>query len=324
MIKGSAAYGYDDTKASIAKRICGFDAAHEQNISSRIEFYTGNTYTITYNLNGGTNAAGNPTSYRAGDDYVTLKDPVREGYTFLGWKRNDVPDRYEDTTRRDDYFQNYTFTAEWKKIEASAPSEENSDKNGNILSSFVGTVLKNVLGGNYKVTGNGEAEYTGPAKANAKSVTIPNTIQTNGTTYKVTSIAPNAFKNNKKLTSVKIGNNVAAIGANAFSGCKKLKKVTLGSGLTSINAKAFYKCTSLTKITIPKNVEKIGKQAFSNCSKLKSIVIKSTKLSTKRVGSKAFSKIRKKVTVKVPKKSLKAYKKLLKKKGLPSSAKIKK
>ncbi len=289
--------------------------------SVHAEYYWGNNYTISYELNGGINAPDNPTSYRAGDDYIELNDPTRTGYTFLGWKRNDVTG-YEPTTKNKTGFKDYIFTAEWKQSPSSGSSD--GEKN-NIQSSSIDTIIPNILGGNYKVTGAGlEVEFTKPSNANAKSVTIPDTIQANGTTYKVTSIAPSAFKNNKYLTKVKIGRNVAKIGANAFSGCKKLKKVTLGSGLTSINAKAFYKCVNLTKITIPGSVEKIGKQAFSACPQLKSIVIKSTKLTTKNVGSKAFSKIYKKVTVKVPKKSLKAYKRLLRKKGLSFSAKIKK
>ena len=41
-------------------------------------------YTISYVLNGGTNNAENPESYD-GTASVTLKDPVRAGYTFAGW-----------------------------------------------------------------------------------------------------------------------------------------------------------------------------------------------------------------------------------------------
>ena len=43
------------------------------------------TYTITYKLNGGTNAASNPATYTAGSAKITLRAPTRTGYTFKGW-----------------------------------------------------------------------------------------------------------------------------------------------------------------------------------------------------------------------------------------------
>lgn len=168
-----------------------------------------------------------------------------------------------------------------------------------------------------------EAEYTGPT-AKAKTATIPDAVTIGGVTYKITSIASNAFKNNTALSKAKIGNNIVTIGTNAFSGCKKLKSVTMGKNVTTIKDKAFYKCVALTKLTIPAKVKKIGKQAFYGCKKLKTITIKTTKLTSKNVGSKAFTGIHKKPRVKVPKKSLKAYKKFLKKKGMPRKARIKK
>ena len=97
--------------------------------------------------------------------------------------------------------------------------------------------------------------------------------------------------------------NVTAIGSQAFKGSKKLKKVTVGANITTI-----------------------GSEAFRNCKKLKKMVIKSSVL--KSIGSKAFSKAGssnyKKLTVKVPKAQLKAYKKLLKKAKLSKKAKVKK
>lgn len=42
------------------------------------------TYSITYNLNGGTNSSSNPTSYKYGTG-ATLYNPTRTGYTFTGW-----------------------------------------------------------------------------------------------------------------------------------------------------------------------------------------------------------------------------------------------
>lgn len=59
-------------------------------------------------------------------------------------------------------------------------------------------------GGNYKVTGNGEVEFTKPA-GKQKTVKIPKTIKQNGITYSVTSIAANAFKNNRQITKIRAG-----------------------------------------------------------------------------------------------------------------------
>ena len=45
-------------------------------------------YTITYNLNGGTDNGGNPTFYTEETETITLKDAERTGYTFMGWYDN--------------------------------------------------------------------------------------------------------------------------------------------------------------------------------------------------------------------------------------------
>ena len=51
--------------------------------------YTANfsptVYTITYELDGGTNAPDNPASYDIESATITLKDPTKEGYDFAGW-----------------------------------------------------------------------------------------------------------------------------------------------------------------------------------------------------------------------------------------------
>ena len=128
-------------------------------------------------------------------------------------------------------------------------------------------------------------------KSNAKkssNVKVPDIIKYNNKTYKVTEIAPNAFKNNKKLTKLVIGKNVKKIGKNAFRGCKKLKSVTIG-----------------------KNVEIIGAYAFYGDKKLNMIKFGTRKLN--KVGKGAFKKISKHPTAKVPRERLQKYQKLIKK-----------
>lgn len=162
-------------------------------------------------------------------------------------------------------------------------------------------------------------------KKHAKgSLVIPDILKVDGTTYTITSIAKAAFKNNQKITKVTIGNKIKTIGAEAFSGCKNLKTVKLGKNITAIGDLAFYNCRKITGITIPSKVNKIGKKAFYNCKKLKNITIKTSKLTSKKVGSKAFTGIYSRAVIKVPKKKLPAYKALLRKKGVGKKAVIRK
>ena len=135
------------------------------------------------------------------------------------------------------------------------------------------------------------------SKKQLKSITIPATVTYRKMKFKVTEISKNAFKKQKKLTKVTIGNNVTKIGANAFYGDKKLSKVTIGKNVTNIGANAFYGDKKLSKVTIKgKNLKKIGKNAFK--------------------------KIKKSATFKVPKGKAKAYKNMLKK-AKTSSYKVK-
>lgn len=208
---------------------------------------------------------------------------------------------------------------------ADMPSEDKNDtetekieKTLTIGEKYVDETTKSV----YKVTEvstalkMGTVSLVGTLAGNVDSFVTPDIIVINGMKYKVTEIADNAFKNNRKLKKFKIGSNIIKIGKNAFYGCKKLKTVSGGKNVEIIKDKAFYKCIALTKFTLQSKVKKIGKSTFYGCKKMKSVTIKTTKLKTKYVGSKAFKGIHAKAVVKVPSNKRKAYKKLLKSKGI--------
>ena len=101
-------------------------------------------------------------------------------------------------------------------------------------------------------------------------------------------------------------------------------KVVIPEGVTEIGQSAFFECKGLKSVVIPNGTKIIGTWAFYGCKKLKSITIKTTKLTSKKVGKQAFKGIYAKATIKVPKSKRKAYKKMLKSKGVGSKAKIKK
>ena len=106
------------------------------------------------------------------------------------------------------------------------------------------------------------------------------------------------------------------IGTNAFYGCKKLSKVNGANNVVKIGNNSFTNCGSLSSITVSETVRIIGKQAFYNCKNFKTITIKTSALSTKTIGSNAFTG--------TYKKQMKTYKKLFGLKGMSSKAIYKK
>ena len=72
----------------------------------------------------------------------------------------------------------------------------------------------------------------------------------------------------------------------------------------------------MQKITIGVNISKIGKNAFYGCKKLKQVVIKTKKLSSGKVGAKAFKGIAGKAMIKGAESKKKSYEEWLRKKEL--------
>ncbi|MBR4034170.1 MAG: leucine-rich repeat protein, partial [Clostridia bacterium] len=71
---------------------------------------------------------------------------------------------------------------------------------------------------------------SGIGNCTATEIIIPRTYEG----YFVTSIAKNAFKGNKNITSVVIPDTVTTLNTAIFQDCSSLKSVTLGNGITTI------------------------------------------------------------------------------------------
>lgn len=76
-------------------------------------------------------------------------------------------------------------------------------------------------------------------------------------------IGDGLFKNNKKIKSVILNDDVIHIGEYAFSGCESLENIDLLK-VESISSYAFSGCKRLTNVTM-NNVISIGLYAFSDC-----------------------------------------------------------
>ena len=147
-------------------------------------------------------------------------------------------------------------------------------------------------------------------KPAAKGTTLKDS---KGATYKVTG----AKVKNPTVTYVKPKKNVKKVSIPATITVKGVKYK-----VTAVSKDAFKNNKKVTQVTIDKNVKNIGKNAFYGCKNLKKVIIKTTKLTKKTVGKNAFKGIHKKATIKVPKKKLNAYKKLLKNSGMKKSVKV--
>ena len=236
-------------------------------------------------------------------------DPVRQGYIFTGWYKDENCTVPFDFTKGVN--ENITLYAGWLLDKGETFKEKNVQYK--IISPSGKTI-----------------EYCGILDKSAKTkqqISIPATVTFDGITYKVTAVGKGACKNYKKLKKVVIGKNVTEIADDAFYGCNKLVSVKFsGTNLTKIGKNAFRKCVSLKTVTIPKSIKEIKKNAFRDCKKLKTIIVKTTKLTSKKVGSYAFKNISNKAVFKLPKKKYTAYKKIFtnKKIGYKKGMRLKK
>ena len=72
------------------------------------------TYTITYNLNDGSNHADNPANYTVETETITLKGAERTGYTFVGWYDNAACSGSPVTHIGKGSTENKAFWAKWR------------------------------------------------------------------------------------------------------------------------------------------------------------------------------------------------------------------
>ena len=96
-----------------------------------------------------------------------------------------------------------------------------------------------------KVTYQGASYATSAATYYTGDVTIPSTIEVDGTTYTVT-----------------------AIGERAFYYCSSVTSVTMPSSITAIEGVAFQHCSAMTDVNFSENITSIADWSFGNCTKL--------------------------------------------------------
>ena len=178
----------------------------------------------------------------------------------------------------------------------------------------------------YKVTAVGSkknmVEYIS-YEGSSKTVKVPATITAEGISFKVTTLAASAFKKNKNITKLTLGDNITKISKGSFAYCTALKKVVLGKSITTIGESAFKNCTSLEELTIPEGVKNLRKGIFTGCKSLKKLVVRASQLSDKTVAKGVFKAIPATCKVYTTKAMKSVYSELFAAKGLSSKIKVK-
>ena len=265
---------------------------------------TGNTDDSTGNTEGNIGDIENNTG-NADDDTENMgdDDTVNKGDDTEGTSNNteDIEDKTtntQDTTKDNsqnaennsdhttDFSENLGNTQPSQEgAQATSGTNNSSQSNTNPTEETLPVIKKGTIfidsktGNKYKITKvtdtKVEAAFIGNT-SKKKSITIPATIKYANQVITITSVAKNALKNNKIITSITIGKNVTSIGANAFSGCKKLKNITLKTTklksfgkncVKNIYKKATIKCPKSSKKNYKAKLTK--KTGFTGQMKLK-------------------------------------------------------
>ena len=116
------------------------------------------------------------------------------------------------------------------------------------------------------------------AAATKGTVIVPDTVEVNGTTYKVTSIEKKAFGTGKKIKTIILGKNVKTIKKDAFAGCKTLRKIIVKTKkLTkkTVAKKAFRGVRKNVRIIVPKKKKQAYKKLFYQRGLNKKVKIRS-------------------------------------------------
>ena len=197
-------------------------------------FFAGKrSYTVTFDLNGGTLISGETVQRVTQGQNANPPQVVKDGCYFLQWSGS-----YRQVTK------DLELKAVWE-YETTPGIEYTTSEDSNYCE----------ISGAYKgLTGD---VYIG-AYYNDK---------------KVLGIRAEAFKDCDRITSVYLLDGILDIGESAFEGCSAMISIEIPSTVKSLGKNVFKNCESLEKVVLPKGLVEIGSNAFDGCNSLKEIIL---------------------------------------------------
>lgn len=255
----------------------GTQVTRLENFAANVNVYakfTPITYTITYVLNGGTNADGAVTTYTMDDD-IKLPTPTKAESAFKGWYTvEDFSDSKLTGWSKGKLHEDITLYARWnmyievksglvasaiKKITSNTTIKVKKDKSNDKDTVYIPS-LSNALKELLKT--NSDVLVTLDISEFNNIVMDENDKKFSGCANLEEIIFPNSVNKFDTLPS--------------FGGCTRLESITIPSyGIKTISERCFYNCTSLKSVIIGSDVTTIKKYAFADCPSIESIVFKS-------------------------------------------------
>ena len=228
------------------------------------------TYDITYTLDGGTNAANNPTDYTVETATITLEDASKDGYTFGGWYSdaafttdNEVTEIATGSTGHKEFFAKFSdaitydiaYTLDGGTNDANNPANYTIETDPITLAdatkvgyTFAGWYSEDVFTNQVtEITTGSTGDISLYAKySDEYTLQLSDVIFSNGEITDYT----NATEKNIIIPDNFDGVAVTSIGEDAFQN-NQLTQVSIPSSVTSIGKNAFSDNTGLTSFNLP-------------------------------------------------------------------------
>lgn len=213
-------------------------------------FFAGKkSYTVKFELNGGTLISGDLEQRVTQGQNATAPTVTKDGCYFLKWSTS-----YTRVTR------DLTVVAIWEYETSYGIEYSYKDEGGDSNYCTISGAFKGLTGDIYIGAYHDEKKVLG--------------------------IEPGAFEGCDGITSIYLLDGIVTIGANAFAGCTSLEKIELPSTLVKLGENAFAGCTSLQEISLEGDLRNIGENAFNGCEKLQTVTFGEE---LKQVGNYAFN-----------------------------------
>jgi uncharacterized repeat protein (TIGR02543 family) len=243
------------------------------------------TYTITYDLDGGTVSPANPASYTIESDAITLNNPAKSGYTFTGWSGTGITGTSMSVTIPQGSTDNRSYVAHWTAVSITGTITGTVTEGTNPVSGA--DVSLTVSGSVYSATtaANGSYSILNVPAGTGYTVTASKSGYTSGSTTNV-SVTANATTSgvNITLTAIPPAETTGTIsgtvtdGINPVSGADvsltvsgsvysattaangsySILNVPAGTGYTVTAAKSGYTSGSTTNVSVTANATTSG------------------------------------------------------------------